>query len=187
MSANPTSGTALLEVNFSTNASDPDGDVLTYTWNFDDGTTVADGAANETHTYQSAGTYNPTITVSDNNGGIASSQITITVENNPGNSLPFVTDDTATTDEDTPVTLNVLANDSDPDGDQLSVIEVTQGANGTVTNNADGTVTYSPYSNFFSTDSFTYTISDGNGGTASATVTVTVNAKYNLTVATTGT
>ena len=60
-------------------------------------------------------------------------------------------DDTATTDEDTPVDINVLANDSDSDGDTLNVVSVTQGANGTVSINPDKTVRYAPAANFFST------------------------------------
>jgi filamentous hemagglutinin family protein len=73
-----------------------------------------------------------------------------------------------------PINIKVLANDSDPDGDNLRVISVTQGANGSVVLNSDGTVTYIPNNGFFGTDSFTYTIDDGNGGTSTATVTVNV-------------
>ena len=89
---------------------------------------------------------------------------------------PIANNDTATTDEDTPVNINVLANDSEPDGDTLNVISVTQGANGAVSINPDKTVHYTPALNFFGSDSFTYTINDGHGGTATATVNVTVNA-----------
>lgn len=89
---------------------------------------------------------------------------------------PIANDDTATTDEDTPVDINVLANDSDSDGDTLNVVSVTQGANGTVSINPDKTVRYSPALNFFGSDSFTYTVDDGHGGQGTATVNVTVNA-----------
>jgi hypothetical protein len=89
---------------------------------------------------------------------------------------PIANNDTATTDEDTPVDINVLANDSEPDGDTLTVSAVTQGANGTVSVNPDKTVHYAPAQNFFGSDSFTYTVNDGHGGTATATVNVTVNA-----------
>ena len=58
-------------------------------------------------------------------------------------------------------------------GETLTVTAVTQGANGSVTFTASG-VSYTPNADFFGTDSFTYTISDGNGGTATATVNVTV-------------
>lgn len=73
------------------------------------------------------------------------------------------------------VTVAVLANDSDPDGDILTVSGVSDGAFGTVVNNGDGTVTYTPTDPAFEgTDTFTYDISDGNGGTDTATVSVTV-------------
>jgi hypothetical protein len=61
------------------------------------------------------------------------------------------------------------------DGDTLAVASVTQGSDGTVTNNGTD-VTYTPNADFSGLDSFTYTVSDGNGGTDTATVSVTVNA-----------
>ena len=70
----------------------------------------------------------------------------------------------------------MLANDSDSDGDTLSVVSVTQGANGAVSINPDNTVRYAPALNFFGSDSFTYTIDDGHGGQATASVNVTINA-----------
>ncbi|TAK79463.1 MAG: tandem-95 repeat protein [Dehalococcoidia bacterium] len=96
--------------------------------------------------------------------------VTLDIPNNP----PAAVDDPATTPEDTAVTVPVPANDSDVDGDTLSVASVTQGAYGTVAINSDGTVTYTPAANFNGTDTFTYTVSDGHGGTATAIVTATV-------------
>jgi uncharacterized repeat protein (TIGR01451 family) len=93
------------------------------------------------------------------------------IPNNP----PVAVDDNATTDEDTPVTIPVLGNDSDPDGDSLTVTSVTAAANGTTMVNPDGTITYIPDPDYCGQDSFTYTISDGRGGTDTATVGVTVN------------
>jgi CSLREA domain-containing protein len=90
------------------------------------------------------------------------------------NDAPVAADDSANTNEDTPVTVNVVANDTDIEGDTLTVSAVTQGANGVVTF-AGGAVTYTPNANFNGSDSFTYTVSDGNGGTDAATVDVTVN------------
>lgn len=69
-----------------------------------------------------------------------------------------------------PVTLPVLANDTDPDGDQPLLDSVTQGVFGTAVANADGTVTYTPGAHFAGTDSFTYNMIDGLGGTAMGTV-----------------
>jgi VCBS repeat-containing protein len=90
-----------------------------------------------------------------------------------GNDPPVALDDTDTTPAETAVTIDVLYNDSDPDGDALTVSSVTQGAHGSVTNSGDD-VTYAPEAGFSGTDSFTYTVSDGNGGSDTATVTITV-------------
>jgi hypothetical protein len=89
---------------------------------------------------------------------------------------PQANTDSVTTDEDTPVDINVLANDSDPDGDTLSVTSTTQGANGATSIKPDKTVHYAPAQDYFGSDSFTYTINDGHGGTSTATVNVTINA-----------
>ncbi len=102
---------------------------------------------------------------------VAGRNVTITQD-----AAPVATNDSATTDEDTPVDVNVLANDADSDGDTLSVVSVTQGSNGTVSINPNKTVHYAPALNFFGSDSFTYTIDDGHGGQSTATVNVTVNA-----------
>jgi len=93
----------------------------------------------------------------------------------PGNQAPVAIDDNTSTDEDIAVIVNVLANDSDPDDDPLSVASVTQGASGTVGINPDNTVTYTPNPNFNGIDTFTYQAADGTANSNSATVTVTVN------------
>ncbi|WP_444436209.1 retention module-containing protein [Pseudomonas sp. A6] len=117
------------------------------------------------------GTGSFTYTVSDGHGG--TSTATVTVGINAVNDAPEAKPDSASTQEDKPVTLNVLANDSDVDGDSLSVTSASA-SNGSVTVNADGTLTYTPKANFSGSDSITYTISDGHGGTASSTVAVSV-------------
>jgi hypothetical protein len=99
------------------------------------------------------------------------------------NTAPDAKDDSATTSEDDSVTINVLANDADPDGDTLTVGSVTQPTNGSAALNADNTVTYTPKSDFNGKDTFTYTISDANGETTTATVTVTVNSVNDAPVA----
>ncbi|MFW6154054.1 MAG: Ig-like domain-containing protein, partial [Planctomycetota bacterium] len=104
----------------------------------------------------------------------------------PGhNNAPRAVDDTAVTDEDTPVTIaGVLANDYDFNGDALNIPAITHGDHGSVVNNGDGTLTYSPDADYYGTDTFTYTIGDGRGGTDTATVTVTVAAVNDAPVAT---
>jgi hypothetical protein len=89
------------------------------------------------------------------------------------NDAPVANDDTASTTKDTPVTIDVLSNDTDVDGDTLSVSAVTQTSHGTVTNNGTD-VTYSPEINYSGPDSFTYTASDGHAESSPATVAVTV-------------
>jgi hypothetical protein len=89
------------------------------------------------------------------------------------NCAPVAVDDTATTVNGFPVTIPVLANDSDPDGDTLTVTSVTDPPNGMAVNNNDGTVTYTPDCPLVTGfDTFSYTISDGNGGTDTGLVTV---------------
>lgn len=78
LSANPTSGTVPLTVNFSAvGSTDPDGSVVAYSWTFGDGTTGT--GASTSHTYQSAGSYVAALTVTDNSGLTASKAVTITV------------------------------------------------------------------------------------------------------------
>jgi len=120
-------------------------------------------------------------TISDGRGFFAEATVTVTAT--PVNDPPVARDDAATTAEDTAVTVNVLGNDSDVDGDPLTVTGVTQGAHGSVVLNADGSVTYAPAADFNGVDHFTYTVSDGRGGTATATVAVTVNSVNDAPVA----
>lgn len=87
---------------------------------------------------------------------------------------PSAVDDTATTKEGKPVAVNVLSNDSDPDGDALSIVALTAPANGRVVSKKHAPVTYKPNGGFRGVDRFTYTVSDGKSGTDTATVTVTV-------------
>jgi hypothetical protein len=72
------------------------------------------------------------------------------------------------------VTVAVLVNDSDPDGDTLTVASVSAPAHGIALKNSNGTITYTPASGFLGTDSFPYSATDGRGGTATATITIYV-------------
>ena len=83
--------------------------------------------------------------------------------------------DSVSTLEVTPVTIDVLANDSDDEGNPLTPVIVTRPAFGTVVVNVNGTITYTPTYGFTGTDTFTYKVSDGNQDTL-ATVTITVDA-----------
>ncbi|MEL7264775.1 MAG: Ig-like domain-containing protein, partial [Planctomycetota bacterium] len=94
--------------------------------------------------------------------------------NEPANNDPVANDDSATVNEDESIVIDVLANDSDVDGDNLSIGSVTDPTNGTARINADGTVTYTPDTNYSGSDSFRYSLQDGNGGNATGTVNVTI-------------
>jgi hypothetical protein len=86
---------------------------------------------------------------------------------------PVAVNDNASTTPATPVTVPVLTNDTDADGDTVTVTGATTPAHGGVSCTATQ-CTYTPNAGFTGTDTFTYSISDGYGGTASATVTITV-------------
>jgi hypothetical protein len=161
------------------NDSDPDGDALTVqsVGQPANGTAAinADGTVRYTPRANFHGADSFSYTISDGRGGTASASVAVTVT--PVNDNPVAVNDSATTPAGTPVSVAVLANDSDLDGDALSVTAVTNGANGSAVRNANGTVTYTPNAGFSGADSFTYTVSDGRGGTATGTVSVTVNAQ----------
>ncbi|MBU2967768.1 tandem-95 repeat protein, partial [Pseudoalteromonas sp. C2R02] len=107
------------------------------------------------------------------------STATVTVNVTPDGDATVIKDDTATVNEDGSVIIDVLANDTDADGSKSPVVSVTNGSNGTVVINQDGTVTYTPNPDFNGTDTFTYTNAEGN----TATVIVTVKAVNTDTVA----
>ena len=166
------------------NDTDADGDPLT----IDSVTQPSDGAvvnngSDVTYTPDADfnGTDTFTYTVTDGNGAFVTSP-TVTVTVSAVNDAPVAVADGPSTNEDTAVVVDVLANDSDVDGDALTVDSVTQPANGTVVNNGSD-VTYTPDANFNGSDSFTYTVTDGSL-TDTATVTVTVGGINDAPVAT---
>ena len=126
------------------------------------------------------------------NGGDNTSALqTFTITVNAVNDPPDVGADTATTDEDQPVSIDVLGNDSDIDGALVpgSVTVVSGPANGaTAVDTATGAITYTPDTDFNGSDSFDYQVCDDGTPTpvecGQATVVVTVNAVNDLPTAT---
>lgn len=109
---------------------------------------------------------------------------TITV--GTSNAAPVATNDSASTAEDSSVTIDVLDNDSDEDGslDSSTVTVVNGPSNGSASVNGSGTITYSPDANFFGSDSFSYQVQDNEGETSnSATVSISVTSVNDVPVA----
>ena len=103
---------------------------------------------------------------------------TVTVNvSDVGNTPPVANDFPVVTDEDVPATFDPTVNDTDDDGDPLTITAFDNATNegGAVVDNGGNSLTYTPLPNFNGADSFSYTISDGNGGQDSANVLITVN------------
>ncbi|MDG6774176.1 retention module-containing protein [Thiomicrorhabdus sp. ZW0627] len=167
------------------NDTDLDGDTLTVVavTQPENGSVVInpDGTVTYTPFQDYNGSDSFTYTIEDGNGGTDTALVSVTV--NPQNDPPVAVDDVASLDEDSSKVIDVLSNDTDLDGDTLSVQSVTQPENGSVVINPDGTVTYTPIANYNGTDSFTYVVEDGNGGTDTALVTLTINPQNDEPVA----
>jgi subtilisin family serine protease len=101
----------------------------------------------------------------------------------PTNTPPVAVDDTATVAEDVAGSIAVLANDTDADGNTLSVASVTTPSHGTAVKNANGTVTYTPTANYHGPDGFNYVVDDGAGGTDTGAVALTVTSVNDAPVA----
>jgi len=148
-------------------------------------TNPANGAvvvsANGTFTYTPTngffGTDSFTYTIADGSNATATGVVSITIDEVIENTNPVAVADSINTEFSTVATGNVLTNDFDADaGDTLTVIANSSPTNGTLVLNANGSYVYTPNGGFSGSDSFSYTISDGNGGSASAIVSITVEA-----------
>jgi VCBS repeat-containing protein len=117
-----------------------------------------------------------------NDGHSNSAVATVMITVNGVNDAPVAVDDNAVTAEDTAVDITVLSNDSDVDGDALTVGSVTTAANGIVSHDG-AVVTYMPAADYCGSDSFGYTVVDGNGGSDTAVVTITTNCVNDAPVA----
>ncbi len=153
----PANGSVVIDDNGTPN--DPSDDIVTYNPNPD---------------YNGPDSF--TYTVCNTSGDCSTATVNITV-------LPIVDafDDTVATDEDVPITIDILANDNDvPSTGTLTTTDPSNGTvvindNGTPNDPSDDTVTYTPDPGFVGTDTFTYTICDDQGNCSTATVTVVVN------------
>ncbi|MCP5256186.1 MAG: tandem-95 repeat protein [Zoogloeaceae bacterium] len=161
------------------NDGDPDGDVLSVVSHGDAANGAisidADGALNYTPNPGFVGAETISYTISDGTS-TASGQLTINVTL-PGNTPPVAVADSYTVHAGETLTIaaaaGLLANDSDGDGDALSVLSFSAAANGTLNVVTDGSFTYAPNPGFTGTETITYTISDGTT-TSSGTLTIEV-------------
>gem|GEM_PF-425400 len=111
--------------------------------------------------------------VVDGELGIDEGEINLSIL--PVNDVPVANNDTASTDQGTALNIAPLSNDTDADGDVLSVATLLTGpSSGTAVINADQTVTYTPDPEFSGADSIVYSVSDGNGASDNATISITV-------------
>lgn len=159
------------------NDTDADGDSLSIVSASVDIGSVTVNAARNAVSYVSpgdfAGVATITYVVSDNNGGMAVGTATVTVLENRA---PVLGADAAVTVAGRPVTVNVLANDADPDGDTLSLTGVSVAATSGTASFSGGSVTFVPAAGFVGVAAVSYTVSDNRGGTATGTLTVQVAA-----------
>ena len=157
------------------NDSDPDGDPLTIveiTQPANGEATISENVILYTPATDFAGNDSFTYTIDDGRGG--QDTATVSVEVVRTNQPPVANDNQFEVEQDSVDNVfDVLANDSDPDGDPLTIVEVSQPANGEVTISGD-VLLYTPAPGHVGSDSFTYTIDDGFGGQDTATVSVEV-------------
>ena len=167
------------------------GDVLANDSDIDDGldassVVVVGDASNGTAVTNGDGTfgYTPdphyngadsfTYTVSDI-GGSTSNTVTVSLVISAVNDAPVAGDDALTVAYNASgTTVDLRLNDTDADGDALTIVALTDGANGTTIDNGDGTVTYTQDGSQTVADAFTYTVEDPTGEPSTASVTVTI-------------
>jgi len=173
--ANPTSGTAPLEVSFNgSNSSDSDGTIISYAWDFKDGNTGTGQSIS--HTFSSAGSYNVELTVTDDEGATDSATKTITITDpittNQSPTASFTANPTSGT---APLAVSFNAsNSSDSDGTIISYVwDFKDGSTG-----SGQTINHT----FSSTGSYSVklTVTDDKGATGSTTKTITVTYEYKV-------
>jgi hypothetical protein len=174
--ANPTSVSTGAVSTITCNASDPDGDTLSYTWSATGGTISGTGSQVNWTAPSSSGTYTITCTVSDGKGGTASSSVNVTVTSGGANQSPTISSLTAN-----PITVStggvsiITCTASDPDGDTLSYTWTATG--GTISGSGSSVSWTAP--NTPGTYTINVAVSDGYGGSVQGSTNVVVNAVSN--------
>ena len=167
------------------NDTDPEGDQMTVNTtpiNPVNGTVTIDSLGNYTVTPDPGfiGTVSFEYEVCDNGNPVACDTAIVLIEvidvSNPNNNNVVGVADHFVTEDDNPLTGDLLSNDSDPDGDSLfiNVVPVTSPGSGTLVINPDGTFTYTPVPGTTGTESFSYEVCDNGTPQACDTVVVTI-------------
>jgi PKD repeat protein len=174
--ATPNTGAAPLAVAFRANATDPDGDALTYAWNFRDGATAS--TANPQHTFAAVGTYDVALLVTDSRGATTNQTLRITVA---ANQPPQVAATATPTSGIAPLTVVFQANASDKESDALTYAWSFDDGGTASTPTAQHT--------FAASDGYdvVLTVTDARGATTSQTIQITVNPNQPPQVAATAT
>ncbi len=163
---------------------DPEGDRLTYSLVSDQFAidsrgqiTVKQGAQLD---YETTMSYSVTVRATDQFGAVGTATLTIGISD--VNEAPTAEDDAASLSEDRSVTIDVLANDTDPENDDLTVTSISRPSNGSATLNSDGTITYTPNANYHGSDSFTYRAREDHDGQGVPELTSARPAAVSLTI-----
>ncbi|NMP80934.1 tandem-95 repeat protein [Pseudoalteromonas arctica] len=164
-----------LLVNVLANDSDIDGDTLTITAATADigSASVVDNKIQYTPAANTNGTAIISYTISDGNGGTATTNLSIIIT--PVNDTPIANADSATVDEDAaPILINVLANDSDVDGDSLTISAASADTGSVAV--VGNQIQYTPAPDDNGVATVTYTVSDSSGGASTTTLTITITS-----------
>ncbi len=156
---------------------DPEGDPLTYSvLRTPAHGTLTGKAPTVTYTPDPNFSWLDSFTFRVNDGTADSAPATVKITVTPVNDPPKAHHDATVTQEDTPVTIDVLANDTDADNELLRITAVSKSAGGSATVNPTGALTYTPNADFYGKDTFMYTVTDREGMTDTATVRIEVTS-----------
>ena len=170
-----------VDVNVLANDSDVDGDTLTVSQaisSFGTVTILPDQQLSYTPNPDFVGVDTVIYSITDGKGGTASSELVVDVFSN---TAPVAVNDTASTDDRSPILIAVLSNDTDAEGDVLTVTAASA-LEGTVSIEADQRLRYTPKAGFDGVDTISYTVTDSSGDSATGSVSVTVRAYQDVVV-----
>ncbi len=167
ITAQPPSGAAPLSVSFTSTAADRDGTIVSYAWEFGDGSTSS--AASPSHQYAAAGSFTARLTVTDNRGGTAEAQTTVTVSAPPANQPPTLTINATPTSGMAPLTVNFISSAADPDGSIASYAWAF--GDGSTSVEVSPSHTYTSAGNFTAT----LTVTDNQGATTTRSLAISAS------------